>query len=268
MGRKVSRDNICLLITGCIHPNTEQKYLFLKSTEDRCRQYIESIEYYIEKTSAAKIVFCENSNYIYENKGMLYQKADSCGKSFEWISFQGDSDRVVKQGKGYGEGEIIAYALANSVLMKGADVFVKITGRLIVCNLDHILKNLSEEANYFNSDIYRPRGIDTRFYCVTKKFYEGKLLSAYLDLTEEEGRLYALEDAFFDILENEKIHCLPEYPMICGISGGNGQNYSMMSKGVLTIYNFLCKTGIFNLIYPRYRKVKKYIRNWSKQHAD
>ena len=99
-----------LIITGCIQPNPNIPYLILKDSTVRLRQYINCIEFYILNSCFDIIIFGENSAYFYNDK-ILKEMAFSKRKEFEWLSFLGDQDMVLKRGKGYGEGEIIKYVL-------------------------------------------------------------------------------------------------------------------------------------------------------------
>lgn len=250
--------NICLLITGCISPNKEQSFLFLKDIEERLKQYIDSILYYLRYSSFKMIVYCDNSNFFYDNIDWICSEAERHGKQFEWISFLGDDGKIVKCGKGYGEGEIIEYALENSKLLRESKAFFKVTGRLKVLNIDYILRRIkSENKNYFNRDIYSGRkGIDTRFYCVNTEFYRNNLLKVYygLDVVNR-----SLENAFWDALKQKEYKNLPAFPKVDGISGGNGRNYAAESKALIAVFSFFCRLNIFNLIFPIYIGYRKMV---------
>lgn len=60
------------------------------------------------------------------------------GDSIYRNSFQGDVDAVRMKGKGYGEGEILAYLYENSSIMQRSRYYYKITGRLTINNIDKI----------------------------------------------------------------------------------------------------------------------------------
>ena len=102
---------------------------YLTDVSERLKQYIECIEFYLCKTSINKIVFCENSNYKFDSRA-LYELAKKNNKLLEILQFNGNYSQIVDRGKGYGEGEIIEYALQNSKLFLQSKYFVKVTGRL------------------------------------------------------------------------------------------------------------------------------------------
>ena len=56
-------------------------------------------------------------------------------KEFEWISFQGNTTKTQEKGKGYGEGEIIEYAINHSQLLAKSKMLMKLTGRFYVKNM-------------------------------------------------------------------------------------------------------------------------------------
>lgn len=249
--------DIVLLITGCINPIPNQPYLVLTDPTVRYNQYIQSIQFYLEESSFSKIVFCDNSNTHYCVESQLREMAVERGKLFEWISFQGDNTKIETQGKGYGEGELIDYALQHSELLQNCKVFAKVTGRLIIRNVNTILAGICQKknkGNYFNRDIYRPYGLDTRFFFVNKTFYISHLKDQYHSVSIEKQNC-AIEDLFFRAIQKRDYKSLPFYPRFEGTSGGNGRDYGQESKWKLNIFDILCKNGVFNVIYGCYKEV-------------
>lgn len=244
-----STDDVVLLITGCIAPEKSQKFLVLTDEDERLMQYIESIKFYINESPFTKIVFCENSAYPYDASGLILQ-ASKRNKRFEWLSFQGDTEKVKECGKGYGEGEIIQYALLNSECLKKAKSFAKVTGRLTIQNINEVVFDVKTRVNYFNRDIYRGHGIDTRFYLCDKEFYRNYLFDVHMHTCEQIGAESALEDLFYRKLQKHHKHrTFKTYPEFKGKSGGNGRNYSKISKTTIGIYSFLCRIRVFNRVY-------------------
>lgn len=258
MLKKINVIDVSLLITGCISPIRIQKNLYLKDINERESQYIDSIKYYICNTEIKQIVFCENSNFKSNHIEELYILAKQHNKIFEWIAFEGNALKVQENGKGYGEGEIIKYALENSKILNKTEYFFKVTGRLKVINIDTIYKKISTYSA-FNFDIYRSKAFDTRFYFVDKKFYIKYLEDLYLFVTENENHVVALEDIFYEKLSNQRTKCLPRYPRIEGISGGNGIDYCKTSNRSFCFYNILCFLRVFNIFYPLYVTRKRKI---------
>lgn len=244
-------DSIGLIITGCISP-VSQRYLVLTNTEERLRQYVNSIKYYLEQSCFKKIIFCDNSNYNYKDKDSIYNIAAKMGKKFEWLSFLGNSQKIVDQGKGYGEGEIVEYVLKNSTVLKSCNYFAKITGRLIITNINEILSNISFKKYkvFMNADIYRKRGIDTRFYIIKKDTYMMNYMNIYKKVNDNVNPPIALEDLFYLNTETQRNiwHNIFPFPRFIGISGGNGRNYAKESEKMLSFLDFLCKNNYFKTI--------------------
>lgn len=253
-----STNDVVLIITGCVRPNIRQRFLVLKDEEERLRQYIASVRFYISESPFTKIVFCDNSNYQYAEIDTLVKLAQSYGKEFEWLAFQGDSSKILVHGKGYGEGEIIRYALDNSKLTAIAHSFAKVTGRLTIGNIDQVIHNAKPNTNYFNRDIYRGHGTDTRFYLCDIDFYKRNLLDAYIETCELPGKECAIEDVFFMRLRGKQ-HCrnLMAFPLFYGCSGGNGRDYSKIPQATILLYSALCRINLFNVFYISILGIKK-----------
>ena len=122
-------EDVVLIITACIQPDPNQRYLALTDVAERLRQYIACIEFYLAHSPFYHIVFCDNSNYNIQEAPILIQKARDAGKSLEMLRFMGNSDLVAKYStKGIGEDEIMDYVLTNSMLASRAKTFFKVTG--------------------------------------------------------------------------------------------------------------------------------------------
>ena len=123
-----------LLLTGCINPNG-MPFTALNNKEERQNQYVEALHFYLSQTSYP-IVFTENSG---TDISILFQKEIESGR-MEYITFMGNQEK--ERGKGYGECEILKYALKCSKLINNSpdSRIVKITGRLIIRNINVILR--------------------------------------------------------------------------------------------------------------------------------
>lgn len=245
----MSNDTPVLLITGCISPEKNQPHLCISNPKQRYEQYITSISFYIEKSLFKDIVFCESSNFYYPSNSGLVELAEKYHKNFEWICFSGNKKEVLNKGKGYGEGEIIEYAIGHSQIMIQASYFVKTTGRIVVKNVNKIGLKLNFRKNYFNFDLCRTCGIDTRFYCCTVDFYKKYLLNAYKRCSDYANEM-SLEDVFYDcLIDAEKFYCLPDYPFFSGVGGSHGDIYDNENIMKRYICSALCRLSIFNRVY-------------------
>ncbi len=212
-----------LLLTGCINPNG-MPFTALSNLEERKRQYINAIRYYLSNTNF-QIVFCENSG---TDISPLFQQGIASGR-MEYLTFNGNMDK--ERGKGYGECEIIEYALKQSKLISSShdQLIAKITGRLIVKNIYSIIKwhqLLFSKRTVFcaiNSDISFP---DSRLILAPISFFQIFLLSKER-INDWKG--YYFEHALRDTLIKENTYPYAPFfimPHIEGISGSTGKSYN------------------------------------------
>lgn len=248
-----------LIITGCICPSENVPYLKLVDSNIRLLQYIDSIEFYILNSNFDVIIFGDNSNYYYDIV-RLEKMAHNVGKEFEWLSFSGDKNKVIRQGKGFGECEIINYILENSRYREEIKNFVKVTGRLKVTNINSIIKRIDFNQNYFNPDVnlikflqHKKPIIDTRLYFVQKSYYNNVLKDLYMIVDDRND--IQLESCFFKAInKNGKYDNFPIYPNIIGECAGNGLNYSEESILRKILFNLLSFFHIFkcNILFRFY----------------
>lgn len=234
------------IITGTVKPAVDIEQLAVKSEKERKMQYEESLLAMIESGAFQKIVFCENSNYGEEKWQRPYALAKEKEVELEILSFQGDFEQTAIQGKGYGEGEILAYVFAHSRLIQAESFFVKITGRLKIDNIRHIAERLRWQQTYFNIPNRTRRDIyDTRIYAMPKKQFEELFLDSYHSVQDDRGIF--LEMVYTGILRENRIKVknFPGYPRIAGVSGSTGITYGYTEwkckiKDVLSWMNFYC----------------------------
>jgi len=223
---------VVLLLTGAIDISTfDVPSTSLTNIQLRLSQYLSSISYAIDHYSKiTHIVFCENTGFHYDYSG-LKKRARLQGKQLEILSFKGDYSSIKLKGKGYGEGEIISYALKNSEIVRSCSVFYKLTGRVIIRNMDRVITKTSFENafDYHQGKIYNREKdhIETIFFKANKDFYLKYLNDSYLEV--DEGRFIYLEHLFYWRLKKLKLNSFPIYPRISGQSGTTGKLYD---KGV------------------------------------
>lgn len=233
------------IVTGTIKPNEHMKQLTLRDSQERCRQYEEALLQLIESKAFRKIVFCENSNYGVDQFQHLIEKAKENAVELETLSFQGNIGKACEHGKGYGEGEIMEYVFANSILVDEENFFVKITGRLRVDNIGDIARHLKSNNTYFNIPNREQKHMyDTRLYampiCQFKEYFQG----AYMSVYDEQGIF--LENVYTDILKDNNIPVknFPKYPRISGISGTGGMRYEY-TEWKCKIKDIFSKMGLY-----------------------
>lgn len=247
----MKKDNKVLLITATILPQ-EKRFLELKDPKRRLRQYLNSLRFYIIRTNLSKIVMCDNSAYEFPNDKMQ-TLANRYGKELEILQFRGSERKIRARGKGYGEGEIIEYALTHSRLLKEADFFIKVTGRLRVQNVDQIAANMDMGKTYINREIRDFRAskrqgmqMNTVIYGMPKSVYMSEFVDAYKDVWDIH-KVY-LEHVFYNrIVENRlNVYNLPLFPVIVGMSGTGGNRYQDKIGWERQFYNLLCRRRLFN----------------------
>lgn len=204
-----------ILLTGCINPNG-MPFTQLTDSSERQKQYIDAIHYYLSNTDC-KIVFCENSN---TDISPLFKNEQ---ERLEILTFAGNQDK--QRGKGYGEAEIIEYALQHATFIQDGCIIIKITGRLIIENICHILKSIKEKRDFvtclFHSDL---TFADSRIFCGTTSFYQ--------EFLKNKECINDSKDAFFEhilassiLTSTHRFIPFSEEPLITGISGSTGERY-------------------------------------------
>lgn len=216
-----------LIITGAVNPGKDAGLSEAGKAEKRLEQYCYGLEKCIRFGAFSKIVFCDNTAAGTESFEPLQKLAESLNVRLELLSFQGDSEAVARQGKGYGEGEIMEYVMAHSSLAADSEYMLKLTGRLVVDNLKQIVVELDKRKCYFNIPNRTLRNLaDTRFYGMPISIFQRSFQKAYLSVDDKNG--YYLEHAYTDVIRKHKIptYNMPRYPRITGLSGSTGAVYT------------------------------------------
>ncbi len=227
-----------LLLTGCIDPDG-MTYTALSSPEERQRQYVEAIRFYLARTHYP-VVFAENSGTDISH---LFSSEIKSGR-LEFLTFHGNHAK--DRGKGYGECEILEHALQHSHIIQHSprQRIAKITGRLKVRNINavsrwHTLLTTRMTTLFsINSDMSFP---DSRLMIAPKEFYQA-FLTAKDSIDDSRG--YYFEHALIDTLIRERRFSWSPFfimPQIQGMSGSTGQQYV---EGSPSLY--------FRLRYARY----------------
>jgi len=201
----------------------------LKDPSERVRLTLESVGQWLRIDPLLPIVLCDGSNFDFSP---LIRKRFP-GATIECLRFENDQEKVRLHGRGYGEGEIVRYALDHSRLITAAGSFAKCSAKLWVANFSECTVHWNGQMRLkavFN-DVFSPwretrlAYIDTRFYIASLENYRRHFEYAHHQIRAAEG--HGLEEAFRDVfLQNELRHALlPVYPIICGVGGGTGRPY-------------------------------------------
>lgn len=211
-------------------------YTSINNPEQRKKQYVDAINYYLSQTNYP-IVFSENSG---TDITALFPDAISSGR-LEYLTFTGNQNK--ERGKGYGECEIIQYALENSQIIRKykSHSIAKITGRLIIKNINTIIylhtfilpKRTTICA--INSNLTFP---DSRFIIASKQFY-----LTFLNYKENiyDSKGYYFEHALCDTIKKETFFSFSPFlimPQIEGISGSTGEVYKYKKHNCAFMFRY------------------------------
>lgn len=221
------RSTVPLLLTSSIVAHDVG--VRLKDTEARLHHALESVEQWLRIDPQLPIVLCDGSSY--DLAADVQRRFPAA--TIECLAFENNQALVKEFGRGYGEGEIVKYAIRHSKLIQAAGCFAKCTSKLWVENfaecMSHWNGNLLLSGVFLNAlSPLQPtifRHIDTRFYVSSLPVYEKYFLDAHITMDSRAG--HGLEDSFHDIFirENLKNCLLPTPPLICGVGGGTGAYY-------------------------------------------
>jgi hypothetical protein len=200
----------------------------LNNPDLRIQYTLESIAAWLKIKPEIQLIICDGSGHDFTPS----IQAHFPSAQIECLTFVNNLDKVKKHGKGYGEGEIIRYALTHSRFLQSADVFIKCTAKLWISNVDACMKQWNGQfacnayfAHVFSLKKTKLQFIDTRFYISTKAFYLHYFSEAHMDVGDEAGR--SIEDAFLEVIRQHRIERIlfriP--PIVCGVGGGSGKYY-------------------------------------------
>ena len=234
-----------VLVTGNLAPDSHVISLKIAEQKERLREYEKTLSFLNTAKYVDKIVFCENSGQISAVEE-LRKRTEHFSSKLEILSFQGNNKKVLEQGKGYGEGGIIEYALKNSAFLHSEREFIKLTGRITIENLDAIIRKMQPGKMYFNPvKIYgKDHQIDTKFYKVPTECYRQYFSQLYKEVKDAENVF--IEHLFWQCIREKKLPCAntPEYPRYRGKSASTGQDYGT-NNVKYEIKNIMCKLGIY-----------------------
>ncbi|WP_314138474.1 hypothetical protein [Buttiauxella noackiae] len=216
--------NIPIIVTSCINPNAPLTKL--QDPKIRIDVTIDALKKICKH--ADNIVFCDGS--AFDISAELKKHPEFDNKNIEVLFFKNDTKSVEMFGKGFGEGEIVNYAVEHSEYIHSSTCFAKLTSKLYVDNLQKCLKAFNSTGFFVPVPSFREEMIDTRFYIVDKNFYNKNLKKVYKKVRDLEG-IY-LEHVFYDVLIKLDKHkyVARVMPIIRGVSGTFNTNYSSDNK--------------------------------------
>lgn len=214
-----------ILLTSCVNPNG-MPFTALSDINVRKQQYLDALRFYLNNTSLP-IVYVDNSNVNINKYNIFSNIAEN---RLELLSFDGNHDK--DHGKGFGELEIIDYAIKHShIINNNKNVsIIKITGRLIIVNIATILKqlkyNILPSSNSvicsMNSDFSMA---DSRLLIAPINFYN-RLIENRMAINDSEG-VY-LEHVLCSLIKKQNLYTFHPFfsePQYQGVSGSTNINY-------------------------------------------
>ncbi len=214
-----------VVLSATIDPSVGKVHVALSDKRERLNQYLSNINNLILNSDFDCIVFCENSLYQHDYSD-LTTLARQQGKHLEILSFMGSNDIIMVKGKGYGEGEILNYAVHNSLFLReNTTSFYKLTGRIYVDNINKILANSPHDNVFIRWDV-KKKEVDTRFFRTQVGFFKENL-SHLLDQCDERTSM-SIEEVYFNALKgNPDVYSFTSYPVIKGICASLGRPYDL-----------------------------------------
>lgn len=232
MQPKIPTHEIPILLTSSVVAHDTR--VRLKDTDERIRLAMESVAEWLRIDPRQPIVLCDGSSFDFS--AMVQREFPTA--RIECLPFENNQDLVQRQGRGYGEGEIVRYAINHSLLINQADCFAKCSSKLWVQNFHSCASawqgGLLLQGVFLN--VFVPfrcttlSYIDTRFYIANRPLYRQYFENAHLRI--DKRKQYGLENAFLDIfLEAGLTDALtPVAPVICGVGGAIAKYYKNSLK--------------------------------------
>ena len=181
-----------LVLTSAVRPSAG--FTALQDPSVRLEATIFSVKRWID-LGARKIVVCDGSDFMMDDYVDTIRR-DNPHVRIECLAFRNDEKTVSDKGKGFGEGQIVAHALSQSVMLRDAKFFSKCTAKIWVENISQVNfgHDLSFAADFVG--VWRPAMLDTRFYITSVDFYKRWLVNVHKEV--DDGAGYYLEHAFLD----------------------------------------------------------------------
>jgi len=248
-----------LLITAAFDVG-ETPHVKLRDTRQRVLHHMEGLLAWLESSVFRQIVFAKNCGIKIQER-LLCETAAAFGKEVEFLEIP-CSKLTARQGKGFGEGEIVGGALERSGLLGKAPYFAKSTGKLFLKNHELLLAdkwrarcfrcaapNRGNSSSWYRlvnklhqsevgsrclADMHRLLRVPWFFICarpqcwVDTRFYVCERDFYLSNLSRSHRRVqdrlgYSLEASFYDDLQRvEGVGWIDEMPLVYGTSGTLG----------------------------------------------
>lgn len=269
-----------LLMTWTIKPNTwilNQWYSKTIDSNERLKQYISTILYYLTIENINWIVFIDNSNYNIDNKLIenIKRIAISLWKDIEFLNFQWNTENQLKYTYWYWEFETLKFMYLNSILFNKTDSIYKVTWRYKIYNIwDLIKKSINLKNLFYKYNIFNFSWLNMVFFKISKSNIQKTIDNydkVFLNNINSKIKLW-WEEILFNILSKEKLDSLRIYPYFYTLG-----NLKYLFYNSLTIIGFFDLNSILyrfflriSLVIPEFIKVNfnkllKNILKWLKR---
>ena len=201
----------------------------LTDTAVRIDLTLESVAQWLQLDPHLQLVICDGSNFDFS----LAVAQRFPAASIECLCFENDQAAVRRKGRGFGEGEIVRFAVSRSRMIQHAGAFAKCTSKLWVSNYAECLVDWNGNflCKAVFDHVFSPfkkttlSYIDTRFYVVSLPYYKQYFEAAHQSIDLGSGK--GLEDCFLEIFTSRCIDrvLFNTPPVIDGVGGGIGKYY-------------------------------------------
>jgi len=229
-----------VLITTANNPPENIPFLEMTNIATRFITAKASVFFWAANGINEIVIADATGSYLLDNNEVIL--LNQMGVNVEQISYKQNNDLIKIKGKGYGEGELINFAINNSVLLKKQKSFFKCTGKVYCRNFDAITEMINQ--NKLDSIFWRHLGegdsiqlwADMRFFYTTHDFFEDNLLPAYLKSDDSKA---SIEHFCYEVLNTKLKSAKGLRPQLSGFAGGSGKRYFDSSLGALDT-NYPC----------------------------
>ena len=226
MNLQQRKHNAIILLTACINPNG-MLFTEINDSDLRLRQYMLALDFYLSETML-KIVFCENSGFDISTNYIEFIRSGR----LEVITFMGnDYDRML--GKGFGEALILEKAIQCSKFIRESGYIIKITGRIIIRNINLIMQTLPlKSEEYIYSSIYSPAQIAYSVFFIANQSFFKDFLDRKKEINDFKGIYFehVLYSTIRDWIAKGRRFSFFLLPIkYVGVSGSTGQKYKTES---------------------------------------
>ena len=237
------KQKLPLLITTSI--DVSATAVKLSDPSERLTLSLKAIAKWLKNPAIETLVIVDGSDYDFSSR--IDQLDGRAAKRVEFLRFRNDVARVQAQGKGYGEGEIVRYALVNSPTLQTSEYFAKCTGKLYVQNYARCLAAFDNDFQCAVNGKREIESLDLRLYFASRGFWLRSLADAH-ERVNDPAR-YFLEHSYLDRFREIGFRgfTLTVPPIVVGRSGSDNIEYTPMSA-----YKYLSRRvrySIFRRIY-------------------